>query len=111
MKLNMTTPHTKPRLKRVNFRLTSAEKYKLETLALANKRTVSEQVRHMLADVTHDLQTDHLGFGLVMYRPYRKGGERDLKLDVKIQAQVYDYLKINCANLTTCLLYELYEKY
>lgn len=107
----MTTHQTKPRLKRVNFRLTAAEKYKLETLALAYKRTVSEQVRHMLADVTHDLQTDHLGIGFVTYRPYRKGEERDLKLDVKIQAQVYDYLKFNSANLTTCLLYELYEKY
>lgn len=107
----MTTQRTKPRLKRVNFRLTLAEKNKLETLALAYKRTVSEQVRHMLADVTHDLQTDHLGLGFVLHTPNRRGGKRDLKLDVKIQAQVYDYLKLNLANLTTCLLYELYEKY
>ena len=107
----MTTQRTKPRLKRVNFRLTLAEKYKLETLALAHQRTISEQVRYMLADVTHDLQTDHLGFGFVIGRPYRSGGERDLKLDVKIQAEVYDYFKLNCANMTTCLLYELYEKY
>lgn len=107
----MTTQRTKPRLKRVNFRLTLAEKYTLETLALAYKRTVSEQVRHMLADVTHDLQTDHLGFGFVIGLEYRSGGKRDLKLDVKIQAEVYDYLKLNCANITTCLLYELNEKY
>lgn len=107
----MTTICTKLRLRRVNFRLTAPEKYKLETLALANKRTVSEQVRHMLADVTHDLQTECLGFGSVINRTAREGGERDRKLDVKIQYQVYDYLKMNCANLTTCLLYELYEKY
>lgn len=107
----MTTQRTKPRLKRVNFRLTLADKYKLETLALAYKRTISEQVRYMLADVTHDLQTDHLAFSLLMFRPYRYGTVRDLKLDVKIQAEVYDYLKLNCANITTCLLYELYEKY
>lgn len=87
------------------------EKWKLESLARANKRTVSEQVRHMLADVTHDLQTERLGFGFVINRQAREGGECDRKLDVKIQTLVYDYLKMNCANLTTCLLYELYEKY
>lgn len=107
----MTNQRTKPRLKRVNFRLTLAEKYKLETLALAYKRTVSEQVRHMLADVTHELQTERLGFFVVTGRPYRATGERNLKLDVKIQAEVYDYLKLNCVNITTCLLYELYIKY
>lgn len=107
----MTTQRTKPRLKRVNFRLTAAEKYKLETLALAYKRTVSEQVRHMLADVTHELQTERLDFFVVNKRPDRSTGDRDRKLDVKIQAEVYDYLKLNCANMTTCLLYELYIKY
>lgn len=107
----MTTSRTKPRLKHVNFRLTFFEKMKLLTLSYAYKRTVSEQVRHMLADVTHDLQTDRLGFSSVTNRTTREGGERDQKLNVKIQAQVYDYLKLNCANLTTCLLYELYEKY
>lgn len=111
MKYDMTTTRTKPRLKHVNFRLTDTEKYKLETLALANKRTVSEQVRHMLADVTHDLQTERLGFSFILGRNPYGGAGRDLKLDVKIQAQVYDYLKMNCANLTTCLLYELHEKY
>lgn len=107
----MTITRSNPRLKRVNFRLTATEKYKLETLALAYKRTVSEQVRHMLADVTHDLQTERLGFSFILGRNTYGGAARDLKLDVKIQAQVYDYLKMNCANLTTCLLYELYEKY
>lgn len=111
MKYDMTTTRTKSRLKHVNFRLTATEKYKLETLALANKRTVSEQVRHMLADVTHDLQTERLGFSFMLVRNPYGGDGRDLKLDVKIQAQVYDYLKMNCANLTTCLLYELHEKY
>lgn len=107
----MAPTRTKPRLKHVNFRLTATEKYKLEAVALANKRTVSKQVRHMLADITHDLQTEQLGFVFVINRTTRDPGDRDLKLDVKIQAEVYDYLKMNCANLTTCLLYELHEKY
>lgn len=93
-----------------NFRLTDDEFAKLDELAENEGTNRSETVRKLLADITRRLQTEKLGLSACMYRNYSPA-PRTRKLDVKIQAQVYDYFKMNCLNLTTALTTSLYGRY
>lgn len=103
----MSDKTLKQRLKHVNFRLTTSEKNRLETLAREHNRTVSEEVRSLMADVTHDLQTGKLAPRYLNTRDASFGHNRDQKLDVKLTGLVYDYLKFNGINLTAAFLYGL----
>lgn len=105
----MSDKTLKQRLKHVNFRLTTSEKERLETLAREHNRTVSAEVRSLMGDVTHELQTGKLGMSYLNMRPTNTGLPRCHKLDVKLTGQVYDYLKLNCINLTAALVYGIQE--
>lgn len=95
------------RLKHVNFRLSDSDLEKLEKRAQENGTTISEEVRLAMNRTIHLVQTERLTMSAVMYGCSSWNCTR--KLDVKIHAMAYDYIKLNCLNLTEVLRYDLHN--
>lgn len=97
----------KNRLKHVNFRLNEADFEKLEQRAQENGTTISEEVRLAMNRTIHEVQTERLMMSAVMYGYGAWNCTR--KLDVKIHAMTYEYIKLNQLNLTEVLRYDLHH--
>lgn len=97
----------KARLKHVNFRLSDADFEKLEQRALDNGTTISEEVRLAMNRTIHLVQTERIMMSTVMYGYGAWNCTR--KLDVKIHAMTYEYIKLNQLNLTEVLRYDLHN--
>lgn len=97
----------KARLKHVNFRLSEADFGKLEQRAQENGTTISEEVRLAMNRTIHEVQTERLMMSAVMYGYGAWNCTR--KLDVKIHAMTYEYIKLNQLNLTEVLRYDLHH--
>lgn len=93
------------RLKHVNFRLSEADFEKLEKRAQDSGCTISEEVRLAMNRTIHLVQTDRLSMSAVMYCSGAWNCTR--KLDVKIHAQTYEYIKFNQLNLSAVLRFDL----
>lgn len=99
----------KTRLKHINVRLTNRDRETLLRLAEREGLTVSDTVRALLFDITHYLQMRGEPQPWLMIR-YHTHGSCTSRLDVKVPAQICEYLALNGYNLTTCLLYQLHGK-
>lgn len=97
----------KTRLKHINVRLTDGDREALQRRAECEGLTVSDTVRALLFDITHYLQMRGQPQPSLMLR-YHTRGSCTSRLDVKVPAQICEYLALNGYNLTTCLLYKLY---
>lgn len=96
----------KARLKHVNFRLSYSDFEKLEKRALENGTTISEEVRLAMNRTIHLVQTERISMSAVMYGYGAWNCTR--KLDVKIHAMTYEYIKLNQLNLTEVLRHDLH---
>lgn len=97
----------KKRLKHVNFRLSDADFGKLEQRAQENGTTISEEVRLAMNRTIHLVQTKRILTSAAMYGYGAFNCTR--KLDVKIHAMTYEYIKLNQLNLTEVLRYDLHH--
>lgn len=97
----------KTRLKHINVRLTDGDREALERRAEREGLTVSDTVRALLFDITHHLQMQKQPEYKLRWRYHRRGSCTS-RLDVKVPAQICEYLALNGYNLTTCLLYKLH---
>lgn len=98
----------KQRLKHINVRLTDRDRAALERRAEREGLTVSETVRALLFEITHQLQMREKPLSYLRLRYHTKGSCTS-RLDVKVQAAICEYLALNGYNLTTCLLYKLHD--
>lgn len=94
----------------VQIRLSDGDLEKLNAAAARHERTRTEEVRALLFDIIHKLQTGRSAPADLLGLQWHRGGATKHIIDVNVPIVMLDYLKLNCYKLTSCLLFALYHE-